>query len=303
MRVQRAALMAREQERRFDAREKRLAMIDTLLRAAVDVIVLADLPHVEPEAARELVPVVRLLARDMLQAEQRELGLAPVQPGTAGGQVAPFTSDEMAAAVKAVEEFESALHRGAGVDGADCGEAAGALGGAPAATSAPESFNLLVVVGADPQLRVDLAALRKVKQQTGLNFHRLTEATAEALDSYMRRERKSGRPVRLMHMAVHASADGVALADRTVDGNWLSERLLGVQVLVLAGCKGDGVGDWLGVVPHVITLSEDISHGDAATLTEQFWLHVAKGRTPSDALTLALERCAPAVSEYVVKHW
>ena len=88
-----------------------------------------------------------------------------------------------------------------------------------------------------------------------------------------------------------------------MDGNWLSERLLGVQVLVLAGCKGDGVGDWLGVVPHVITLSEDISHGDAATLTEQFWLHVAKGRTPADALSLALERCAPAVSEYVVRHW
>ena len=63
------------------------------------------------------------------------------------------------------------------------------------------------------------------------------------------------------------------------------------------------MGDWLGVVPHVITLSEDISHGDAATLTEQFWLHIAKGRTPADALALALERCAPAVSEYVVRHW
>ncbi len=111
------------------------------------------------------------------------------------------------------------------------------MGGAPAVPSAAPgaadgACSLLVVVGPDPQLRVDLAALRKVRQQTGLNFHRLTEATAEALDSYMRRERKSGRPVRLLHMAVHASADGVTLADRVVDGNWLSERLLGVQVLV-----------------------------------------------------------------------
>ena len=53
------------------------------------------------------------------------------------------------------------------------------------------------------------AVLRKVKQQAGLNIHRLIEATAEVLDSYMRRERKSGRPVRLMHMAIHASYNHV----------------------------------------------------------------------------------------------
>ncbi len=79
----------------------------------------------------------------------------------------------------------------------------------------------------------------------------------------------------------------------------------GRQHGVLGRAAGDDGGDFSegGSVLHVITLSEDISHGDAATLTEQFWLHVAKGKAPSDALTLALERWAPAVSEYVVRHW
>ena len=41
-----------------------------------------------------------------------------------------------------------------------------------------------------------------------------------------------------------------------------------VIIMLLASCRGDGVGDWLGVVPHVITLSEEISHEDAAVLTQ-----------------------------------
>jgi hypothetical protein len=284
--------MARERERQIDARERRLGVIDRLLRTAVEVIVVADLPHLSDIEAREWMPTMRLLVRDMLMAERAELGL-PVATGAENPQVAAFSADEMAAAARAASAFEAGLRQApAPVEDGGTGDKVKS-----------ESGVLLVVVGGDAALRVDLAALRKVKAQTGMGFHRLTDATKEAFDRYMRRERSNGRAVRWLHMAVHASAAGVQLADGVVDGDWLSERLLGVEVLLLAGCSGDSVGDWLGVVPHVVTLAEEIGHGDASTLTEGFWTGVARGMEPGRALDAALERCAPAVSEYVVRHW
>ncbi|MFM7582117.1 MAG: hypothetical protein ACKO9F_05240, partial [Caldilinea sp.] len=78
----------------------------------------------------------------------------------------------------------------------------------------------------------------------------------------------------------HAGHKGVQLAD----GKWLSERLLGVQVLLLAGCQGDRIGDWLGVVPFVITIDAAIGHDDAAVLCEHFWIGIRPGS--------GAERCA-----------
>ena len=71
----------------------------------------------------------------------------------------------------------------------------------------------------------------------------------------------------------------------------------------LASCRGDSIGDWLGVVPHVITLSEDITHEDAAVLTQHFWHNIGLNLDPGAALDEALTHCPPAVSEYVVRHW
>ena len=152
-------------------------------------------------------------------------------------------------------------------------------------------------------LRIDLAALRTVKRLTGLAFHRLTDCSSNDLDAYLRRERAKGRPVVYLHLAVHAGPAGIDLADGRVDGNWLSERLLGVQVLLLAGCEGDRVGDWLGVVPYVVTLDEAIGHDDAAVLCEHFWTAIGRGEAPVSALEAALSACAPVVGEYVVRHW
>ena len=119
----------------------------------------------------------------------------------------------------------------------------------------------------------------------------------------LRRERNLGRPIELLHLALHASPDGVEFADGVADGNWLSERLFGVRIMLLASCRGDSIGDWLGVVPHVITLSEEISHEDAAVLTQHFWHNIGLSMDPGPALDEALTHCPPAVSEYVVRHW
>lgn len=171
--------------------------------------------------------------------------------------------------------------------------------------SAPPAKTVLCVLIAedDSVLDIDLAALRQVKMATGLKFHRIMNVTRTSFDTYFRRERSLNRPVKLLHISAHASAAGVELADGLVDGAWLSERLEDVDVLLLAGCEADSVGDWLGVVPHVITLAEAINGTDAAILTLHFWLGIGNGLEPAAALDMALKRCAPTIAEYVVKHW
>ena len=208
------------------------------------------------------------------------------------GQIPTCTADDLVEAAKRLRAWRATIGRAA----SDDTPSAAAPAQLPHAT-------LLVVIGADASLRIDLAALRKVKRQTGLGFHRLTDASTEDLDAYLRRERSCGRPVSLLHLAVHAGHEGVQLADGEVDGEWLSERLLGVQVLLLAGCQGDRIGDWLGVVPFVITIDAAIGHDDAAVLCEHFWMGIGQGLTPNAALDAALAACAPVVAEYVVRHW
>jgi hypothetical protein len=161
----------------------------------------------------------------------------------------------------------------------------------------------LVCTGPDPELLLDLAALRAVRAATGLTFMRVLNATRRKLGGALRRQRAVGHPVAYVHLAAHATTEGVELADGPVDGNWLSEQLEGVCVLLLASCESDRIGEWLGVVPYVITLSEDIPHADAAALARHFWQGIGLGKEPGAALDEALGQCPPAVGEYVVRHW
>ncbi len=161
---------------------------------------------------------------------------------------------------------------------------------------------LLVVIGPDKPLEVDLAALRKVRAKTQLHFTRLMNVTSTHFERYLERARMAKTPVRYLHLSVHASAEGVQFADRVVDGAWLSERLQGVEVLFLDGCEGDWIGDLLGVVPYVITVMEKISHHHAMLLTEGFWTEIAQGMEPSDAFYTMLDRCPPVISEFAQLH-
>jgi hypothetical protein len=205
------------------------------------------------------------------------------------GQIPTCTADDLVEAAKRLRAWRATIGHAAGDDTSF------------AAAPAPlPHATLLVVIGADASLCINLAALRKVKRQTGLGFHRLTDASTEDLDAYLRRECSCGWPVSLLHLPVYA---GVQLADGEGDGEWLSERLLGVQVLLLAGCQGDRVGDWLSVVPFVITIDAALGHDDAAVLCEHFWMGIGQGLAPNATLDAALAACAPVVAEYVVRHW
>lgn len=160
---------------------------------------------------------------------------------------------------------------------------------------------LLVAMRSGNKFWMDLAALRG--SPVPLNVIRLNGVTKEKLKRYLDRGRLNGSPIELLHIAVHADEQGLEFDDGVTDANWLSEHLKGVKVLLLAGCNTDVIGDWLGVVPYVITLTEQVSDEDAAMLGQALWTELAMGAEPDVALEQALQRAPAGMSEYVERHW
>lgn len=161
---------------------------------------------------------------------------------------------------------------------------------------------ILACIGASPEFEVDLAALRAVRAKTGLRFSRLYPVTLSGLERKLNRDRVNGTPVRYVHFAVHSGPEGLLFQDGIATGQWLSQRLSGVEVAVIAGCKSDVVGDLLGVVRAVVTMREEIINSDAAVFTEVFWTGIGNGLTVDQAFEAALDRCPPEVAEFVELH-
>ena len=123
------------------------------------------------------------------------------------------------------------------------------------AVSTAQPKTLLVVLGDDPSLEVDLAALRGV---AGLRVTRIMPATYAELKRTLERARRTHQDILLVHMAVHACTNGIQM-DRLVSAVELSELLRGVQVLVIMGCRSAAVADLLTVVPHVVAFRRGIA--------------------------------------------
>lgn len=170
---------------------------------------------------------------------------------------------------------------------------------APAVQARAAHPTLLAVIGEDPALKIDLAALREVERESTLRVSRVYPVTKARLKSTLDRYRVNGRPVEYVHMAVHAGPQGLAFQGEVVDAQWLSENLKSVKVLLINGCQSDEVGDWIGVVPTVVTMREAITHEDAAQFAKLFWAAIAAGTLPEDAYYLARERSPQGVSEFV----
>jgi hypothetical protein len=293
-------------------------VVRQMLSRALRIFDAADLDTLSIEQARKLLPLAQGMMRSALQA-QREIVRHERQAAT---QASPHgdgdpSSGRQEAMLETVRQVQRLIEAGvmpsgkvgeptasaliAALDTAQAG-ATGA-GARPAATGAPPAPQLLVVTGKERQLEMDLAMVRAVARETGLHYDHIGEATRADLETHLRRTRSKGRPITWVHMACHVSHEGVLLADGMADGAWLSRVLMGVDVLLIAGCNGDRVGDWLAVIPHVITLSDKISHDDAATLTRYFWEFLARGEPPTAALAQAMERCPQVLWEAVVAHW
>jgi hypothetical protein len=162
---------------------------------------------------------------------------------------------------------------------------------------------LLACIGNDPMLRLDLAHLRRVQAQTSLRLAALDPVKMADLENVLDRHRLNGTPIRFVHFGVHSDERGLYLDDGLAKWEWLSERLDGVDVLVLAGCSNDRVADKLRVVDAVVSVrAREIQNKDASLFVEVFWLAIGNGRNAQEAFEQALERAPARVGEFVELH-
>jgi hypothetical protein len=284
---QRDLLALSERNLRLGLRHRRIEVMEDTLEAIRAALESANIAEADQEVARAWLPQLRVFLRDMLVAERQEFEQGAYEQGDPAYAMA-ITADDLRAAQRALEAEQ------------------GLTPLAPAATisqSKCADYTFLVCVAEESGLALDLAALRAVRTATGLKFQRLLSPTRRKFSETLRRQRGLGHPIEYLHCALHASVAGLEFRDGPVDGAWLSERLAGVRVVLLACCESASVGDWLGVVPYVVTLGEEISHEDAAALTQHFWRGIGLGMEAGPALDGALEQCPPVVGEYVVRHW
>ena len=161
---------------------------------------------------------------------------------------------------------------------------------------------LIVAIGSDAELSLDLTAFRAVRTETKMDFLRIRDATLNDLKVALDRERGRGRTTNV-HLAVHAGPTGVEMGGQIVDAVALSEILDGVQILVIAGCSAAQMGDFLGVAPYVVSMNEAVTHTDAALWSRYWWTAIGNRMTPDQALREALRRSPSGMSEYVVHSW
>jgi uncharacterized coiled-coil protein SlyX len=160
-------------------------------------------------------------------------------------------------------------------------------------------------IGNDPMLRLDLAYLRRVQAQTRARLATLDPVTMKDLEAALDRERRNRTPIQFLHLGVHSDQDGLFFADGKVSWDWLSERLAGVQVLMLAGCSNDRLADKLRVVDTVVSVrGREIQNNDASQFVEAFWVAVFSPGVPShsQAFEQALEIAPARVGEFVQLH-
>jgi hypothetical protein len=116
--AERERLRAAEEDRRFDARERRLQIISEHLESTYGALVEAKLAELSMEQAREMLPILRNLFRDLLNAQRVELGL-PAMDVTqgVGNDTITFTADALLVAQRELERWQQARAAAAVPDG------------------------------------------------------------------------------------------------------------------------------------------------------------------------------------------
>jgi hypothetical protein len=162
---------------------------------------------------------------------------------------------------------------------------------------------LIVCTGSDePGFGLDIASIRAVRTETGMEIQQVNDASPENLKKYIDRARVKQDHI-YVHLSVRSDREGYQLGSEIVDASWLSTILNGVIVLVIAGTDSDSVADFLGVVPYVISMSGPISHRDASIFSRLFWLEIGNGIGPSLSLKRALQKSPGTIREKIVSHW
>ena len=112
-RAQREKLRVEEEERRVQARQQRADMIDVLLGAVFHAMRRADLECLDSEEARKWLPTLRMMFKDLINAQRVELGVPAAAAADEAQGVVPFTADELLAAQRELEEW---IARDAAID-------------------------------------------------------------------------------------------------------------------------------------------------------------------------------------------
>ena len=294
---QRELLALSERNRRLALRDRRIELIEDQLDVVCELLDTANLPAVDEQQARAWLPQLRVFLLDLLTAERKEFERGDYERNDPANHLT-ITADDLRAAQRAYEA-QAAPGQNERPELARLPRCPAK----PAANYFPAGRTPLVCNGPDGALLLDQAALCAVRSATGLKFMRVLDVTQRKFAATLRRERGLGRPAELLHVDLPATPAGIQCADRLADGTWLRQRLPGVRIMLLAAWEGDGAGDWLQVVPHVITLRAGISREDAAVLTQRFWHNIGLDLAPGPALDEALAHCSPAAGEYVARHW
>ena len=153
---ERQRLRAIDEDRRFDAREHRLTMIDRLLGAVFNVLLAANLDQMDIDQARAWLPTMRLLFKDLLNAQRTDLGL-PAIADTADATLTPFTADDLIAAQAHLDRW-SASH-------------------------SPTLDHLLTLRNVLAALYPDEPSARRIAHQAGLSLSRI-HFSPTALDTW-----------------------------------------------------------------------------------------------------------------------
>jgi len=167
--------------------------------------------------------------------------------------------------------------------------------------------DVLVVVGTeDTALKMDLMAVRR----SGVRLSRLQPATKTSLETMLNRRRKNGTPIKYIHISAHAGPDGIELEDGLADPEWLADQMQGVTVLLIAGCRGENLGDWLaGIARYVITMSEPVRNtttpgmSDIGIFSEVFWRGIYNNRPVPVAFDEAIQMSPAWISEIAELHF
>lgn len=175
------------------------------------------------------------------------------------------------------------------------------VGATLATPAARHPDDLLVVLGSDPALEIDAAALRSNEISTRFRLVVRRQATKRWLADTLQRYRTRGAPLRFIHFAVHGSEAGIDLAGELVDGVWLSENLAGTEVALIAGCSTATAAHLARVVRTVVSMTSDVGMREAMEFAAVFWGQVAGGALASDAFYEAVKR-APGAGEMAELH-
>lgn len=141
----------------------------------------------------------------------------------------------------------------------------------------------------------DALAIRR----TGIPFHRLKDATALDFDRYLQACRQDCTTPWWVQISAHMGPEGVQFADSIKTATWLSQRIRGVRLLVMAGCNNEDVAAQLvGLAQHIVVIYEAIDTTNAQDFSYALWSRIAAGADSVDAFAGALAEC-PQVSEFV----